>query len=191
MRTRALIIAPLLIGFVLPTFGCGLFRRNRNSNSASNNVEINTQGRDIATLNRDEYEIIETSIGEHKQTSFFLLTIPVGKQTSKSEGVDGAYYAAVDRIPECDVLMMPRVSVERVLIPLLLVNIVIRKTRVKGRCAHLKGEREGVVNSRGAFAAKTITGETPVEDSKVDEDVPTPSPEAGKTPEASAPSATQ
>ncbi|MEM6991291.1 MAG: hypothetical protein AAF721_12355 [Myxococcota bacterium] len=162
IRTRpnpALVVVPLIASLALPTLGCGLFRRRGNvSTSANSSVEVNNQGRDLATLSRDEYEIIETSIGEDKQTSVFILTIPVGQQTSRDEAADSAYYAAVDRIPECDVLMMPRVSVDRVLIPLLLVNIVVRKTRVKGRCAHLKGEKEGVVNSRGAFDAKTIDG---------------------------------
>ena len=154
MLPRPLIIGPLVASFVLPAFGCGLFRRRNQVNSTVNSsVEVNSQGRDIATLSRDEYEIIETSVGESKHTGVLLLTIPVGQQTTTDEGIENAYYAAVDRVPECDALLMPRVSVKRIVIPLLLVNIVIRKARVKGRCAHFKGERGGVANERGFVAA--------------------------------------
>lgn len=130
----------VLVLSCLPTFGCGLLSRGRNTTNVSSNIEINQQGRDVATLKRSQYEVIDTSIGEDKAASFFLLTIPVGKQTSKEESVGSAHYNAVDRIPECDALMMPRVDVKRTIIPLLLVNIVVRKTRVKGRCINIKDE---------------------------------------------------
>lgn len=148
-----LLVSAVIAGLCLPPSGCGLFRRRGVNTNVSSNVEVNQQGRDIATLSRDEYEIVDTSIGEDKQVGVYLLTIPLGQQTSKDEGVDSAYYAAVDRLPECDSLLMPRVSVKRVLIPLLIVNIVIRKTRVKGRCVHLKAERNGVANERGVVAS--------------------------------------
>ncbi len=190
MQFRSALLTPIVLSLALPSFGCGLFRRRNNvSSSASSSVEVNNQGRDLATLSRDEYEIIETSIGEDKSTGVFLVTIPVGQQTTKDEAADSAYYAAVDRIPECDVLLMPRVSVKRVLIPLLLVNIVVRKTRVKGRCAHLKGEKEGVVNSRGAFDSKTVDGSTPDAAPEPSSDPPPEpqppvAPDAGETPVA-------
>jgi len=152
---RATLVAPLIASLCFPVVGCGLFRRSKISTNVSSNVEINEQGRDLATLTRDEYEIIETSIGEDKQVGVFVFTLPVGQQTTKEEGAASAYYAAVDRIPECDALMSPRVSVKRTLIPFLLINIVIRKTRVKGRCAHFIGERDGVVNERGSVPPET------------------------------------
>lgn len=124
----------------MPAFGCGLLGRRRSTTNVSSNVEVNQQGRDLATLTRDQYDVIETSIGEDKSTSVFLLTLPVGKQTTKDESVGTAHFNAVDRVPECDALTMPRVDVRRVVIPLLLVNIVVRKTRVKGRCINIKSE---------------------------------------------------
>lgn len=103
----------------------------------SNTVQVNQTGRDIATLRRDEYDVIETSIGEDKSTAVFLVTFPVGRHTTKDESISSAYYNAVDRVPDCDAMMMPRVDVKRVVIPLLLINIVIKKTRVKGRCIQI------------------------------------------------------
>ncbi len=135
------IALPVVLGLCLPPIGCGLFRRRGNVNTnVSSNVEINQQGRDVATLRRDEYEVIDTSIGTHKARSIYLLGLPVGSQSSPDQVTDSAYYNAVDRIPECDALMMPRVDARRTYIPLLLVNIVIRRTTVKGRCIHIKDE---------------------------------------------------
>ncbi|MCA9652862.1 MAG: hypothetical protein KC501_23285 [Myxococcales bacterium] len=135
------IAIPLVLALGLPPAGCGLFRRrSSNTTNVESSVQINQQGRDVATLERDQYEVIETSIGTNKSNSVFVLTIPVGSHTTHDEQVDSAYYMAVDRIPECDALLMPRVDTRRTLVPLLLVNIVIKKTTVKGRCIHVKDD---------------------------------------------------
>jgi hypothetical protein len=129
---------PLILGLALPPVGCGLLRRRGNTTTnVSSSVEVNQQGRDIATLQRDQYEVIGTSMGKDRSSLVYILTIPVGSQTSSSEGVANAYYEAVDSDPECDSLLMPRVETKRTIIPLLLVNIVIRRTHVKGRCVHI------------------------------------------------------
>ncbi len=142
MNALRWISIPLILGLALPPVGCGLFRRRRGnvSTSVNSSVSISQQDRDIATLQRDEYEVIETSIGANKARSIFFLTLPVGSHTTHEEQVDSAYYQAVDRIPECDALMMPRVDTKRIFVPLLIVNIVIRKTQVKGRCVHIKDD---------------------------------------------------
>lgn len=143
---------PLIVGMCLPSYGCGLFRRRGNTTTnVQSSVEINQQGRDVATLEREEYEVIDTSIGTSKSTSVFFLTLPVGNHTTGDEQVDAAYYNAVDRIPECDALMMPRVTTKRTLVPLLIVNIMVRKTTVKGRCLHVKDDA-------------TLSGEEPIEE---------------------------
>lgn len=134
------LVAFLICGLLaIPATGCGFLARRRNTTNVSNTVQVNQTGRDIATLRRDEYDVIDTSIGEDKSTAFFLVTLPVGRQTTKEESISTAYYNAVDRVPDCDAMMMPRVDVKRVVIPLLLVNIVIKKTRVKGRCIQISG----------------------------------------------------
>lgn len=135
------IAVPVVLGLALPPVGCGLFRRrNSTTTNVENSVEVNQTGRDIATLERHEYEVIETSIGMNKSTGIFVLTLPVGSHTTPGEQVDSAYYNAVDRIPECDAMLMPRVDVKRTLVPLLLINIVVKKTTVKGRCIHIKDD---------------------------------------------------
>ncbi|MEM7152742.1 MAG: hypothetical protein AAF799_07860 [Myxococcota bacterium] len=147
---------PLIVGMCLPPIGCGLFRRRGNTTTnVQSSVEINQQGRDVATIERDEYEVIDTSIGTSKATSVYFLTIPVGNHTTGDEQIDAAYYNAVDRIPECDALMMPRVTTKRTLVPLLIVNIMVRKTTVKGRCLHIKDDA-------------TLAGEEPIEDGASD-----------------------
>ncbi len=147
----------LVLLVLVPPLGCGLLGRGRSTTQVSSNVEINQQERAVATLQRHEYDVIETSIGEDKSTSVFFVTLPVGKQTTKDESVGSAHYNAVDRIPECDALMMPRVDVKRVVIPLLLVNIVVRKTRVKGRCININDGVESAAS--GPAAAPGPTGD--------------------------------
>ncbi|MEX1368651.1 MAG: hypothetical protein AB1Z98_36320 [Nannocystaceae bacterium] len=162
------IIIPVALGLCLPSLGCGLFRRNRTTNNISSSVQINQQGRDTATLERHEYDFIDTSIGMNKSTGVFLLTIPVGAQTTHSEQVDSAYFAAVDRIPECDAIPMTRVDTRRIIIPLLLVNIVVKKVTVKGRCVHLKDDAE-LSGQRDDDAASDTGGggdEPPLDDAE-------------------------
>lgn len=131
------IAVPLALALSLPSMGCGLFRRNKTTTNVSSSVQINDQGRDVATLQRDEYEVIGTSMGQDKSTQVFFLTIPMGSQTGAAEGAENAYYDAVDRDPQCDALLMPRAATKRIVIPLIIINIVIRKNRVKGRCIHV------------------------------------------------------
>ncbi len=139
MRRLAFIAAPLALCLALPTTGCGLFRRRTNVNtSVSSSVEVSQTGRDVATLERHEYEVLETSIGVSKSTSVFVLTLPVGSQTSHDEQVGSAYFQAVSREKGCDALLMPRVDTKRTLVPLLLVNLVFKRVTIQGRCIHVK-----------------------------------------------------
>lgn len=131
------IVAPLALSLSLPAFGCGLFRRNKTTTNVSSNVEINQQGRDVATLRRDEYEVLDTAIGYDQSNQVYFLTIPIGSLTGASEGVDNAYFDAVASNVDCDALSMHRVQTKRIVIPLLIINIVVRKNRVQGRCIHI------------------------------------------------------
>jgi|GEM_PF-1751264 len=166
-------VVAVAASLALPAFGCGLFRRrNQVNTSVSSSVSVTQTGRDLETLTRDEYEIVDTSIGEDKSTSFYVLTIPVGNQTTVEEMTENAYYRAVDRLPECDSLIMPRASVKRTVIPLLLVNIVIKKTLVKGRCAHLKGDREPVAKVEPSTSAPEATPSSEPEPPREPESAP-------------------
>ncbi len=158
MKHISWIAVPVALGLALPAVGCGLFRRRNSVNtSVSSSVEVNQTGRDVATLERHEYEVIETSIGMNKATSVFVLTIPVGSHTSQSEQVDSAYFAAIDRVPGCDAMLMPRVDTKRTLVPLLLVNIVVKRTTVKGRCIHVKDD--GVLRDGDAATSDSGGGD--------------------------------
>lgn len=149
MSRFAWIAVPVALGLALPASGCGLFRRRTNVNTnVSSNVEVSQTGRDVATLERHEYEVIETSIGINKSTNVFVLTLPVGSQTSHEEQVDSAYFAAVDRVKGCDAMLMPRVDTKRTVVPLLVINLVIRRITVKGRCIHIK-DGEGDAGAEG------------------------------------------
>lgn len=162
MHRSTWIAIPVALGLALPSLGCGLFRRRSNVNTnVSSNVEINQTGRDVATLERHEYEVIETSIGKNKSTSVFVLTLPVGSHTTHSEQVDSAYFAAVDRVPGCDSMLMPRVETKRTLVPLLLINIVVKRTTVKGRCIHVK--EDVAAEEREEGTSDTGGDEGPVE----------------------------
>jgi len=158
------IVIPVALGLLPPVTGCGLFRRRTNVNtSVSSSVEVSQTGRDIATLERHEYEVIETSVGQNKSTSVFVLTLPVGGQTSHQEQVDTAYSTAVSRVKGCDALLMPRVETKRVLVPLLLVNFAFKTITVKGRCVHIKEDGdlagEAVGSDTGGSGGEPEPGE--------------------------------
>jgi hypothetical protein len=173
MSRFAWIAVPVALGLALPTTGCGLFRRRANVNtSVSSTVQVDQTGRDVATLERHQYEVLETSIGINKSTNVFVLTIPVGSQTSHEEQVDSAYFAAVDRVKGCDAMLMPRVDTKRTVVPLLLVNLVIRKITVKGRCIHVKDDVDGAEGG----SLDTGGGEEPVSAEAADGGATTPAP---------------
>ncbi len=174
------IAIPLIVGLSLPTVDCGMVRRRANvSTNVSSSVQINQQGRDVATLEREEYEVIGSSTGTDKSRLFYVLTIPVGSQTSSSEGESNAYAAAVDRNSECDALMMPRVDTKRSIIPLLLINIVIRKTVVKGRCIHIKEDDVLRAEQAGRFEDEGASDTGGGGDVEVEAEVEAPPAKAG------------
>lgn len=141
MSRFAWIAVPVALGLALPASGCGLFRRRTNVNtSVSSSVEVSQTGRDVATLERHEYDVLATSIGVNKSTGVFVLTIPVGSQTSHDEQVSSAYFEAVSREKGCDAMLMPRVHTKRTLVPLLIINLVFKKVTIQGRCIHIKEE---------------------------------------------------
>lgn len=142
MRSRRLILGTLVTLIALPAPGCGLFRRRRGNGetSVSTNVSVAQTGRDISTLTRDEYEVLDTTAGESKATRWFFLSLPVGGQTSAAEVEENAYYNAVGKVTGCDALVMAHPKHRRVIVPLLLVNVVRYEASVRGRCVSLKDD---------------------------------------------------
>ncbi len=119
--------------------GCALFQRgNGGSNTnVSSSVSINST-RDLATLQRHEYDVHAVAQGKARTASLFFLTFPFGNHKTKEEVVETAYYNAMNDTPNCDTLQTPRASVKRVIIPLILFNITIKTAEVRGRCVKLK-----------------------------------------------------
>lgn len=142
MRSRPLVLGTLAILTALPAPGCGLFRRRRGNGdtSVSTNVSVAQTGRDINTLTREEYEVLDTTSGESKATRWFFLSIPVGGQASAAEVEENAYYNAVGKVTGCDALMIPHSKHRRVVVPLLIVNVVRYEASVRGRCVSLKDD---------------------------------------------------
>ncbi len=142
MRSRRLLLGTLVTLIALPAPGCGLFRRRRGKGdtSVSTSVSVAQTGRDISTLTRDEYEVLDTTAGDSKATRWFFLSLPVGGQTSAAEVEENAYYNAVGKVTGCDALMMAHPKHRRVIVPLLIVNVVLYEASVRGRCVSLKND---------------------------------------------------
>ncbi len=132
--------AAVLAAIVFSAPGCA-FRRTMQRTSVQSNVEIDQGGAGgVATLTRDQYEVGDTTSGKDKTTRVFVLWFPVGNHKSASEVWDTAYANAVDHAKDCDGLLLPRTRVKRVVVPLLLVNVIVKKVQVQGRCLRIKDD---------------------------------------------------
>ncbi len=139
-RRRASVCVALGVATALVAPGCA-FRRSVQNTSVQSSVQIDQGGAGgVATLTREEYEVRGTSSGKDKTTRVFVLWFPVGNHKSASEVWDSAYSNAVDNAEDCDGLLLPRTRVKRVVVPLLLVNVIVKKVQVKGRCIRIKDD---------------------------------------------------
>ena len=139
-RRGAGVCLVLGVATALAAPGCA-FRRSVHNTTLQSSVQIDQGGAGgVATLTRDEYEVRGTSSGKDKTTRVFVLWFPVGNHKSASEVWDSAYSNAVDNAEDCDGLLLPRTQVKRVVVPLLLVNVIVKKVQVKGRCIRIKDD---------------------------------------------------
>ncbi len=129
-----------LLGLILALApGCNLgFRKTTQSTS----VSVSGAVQDIATLQRHEYEVLGQAEGAASSRAFFVLLFPIGEQKSRDTLIDDAYYAAADTVEGCDALLVPRMRTRTVVIPLVLLNVVHRSVRLKGRCVRVLGNDE-------------------------------------------------
>lgn len=130
--------------------GCGL-RRTKQSTNVATSVVLNQNGESMQALARDEYEVLGTGEGKDNTVGVFILWFPAGNQKSNAELNDSAYFSAVDSHAGCDAMRMGRAKTRRVVIPLLLVNIIIKSVRVKGRCIRMRSLEE--INADNASPA--------------------------------------
>lgn len=96
----------------------------------------------MQALSRDEYEILGVGEGEDRTVGVFILWFPAGNQKSNAELSDTAYFKAVDSQEGCDAMRMARAKTRRVVVPLLLVNVIIKSVGVKGRCIRMRSLEE-------------------------------------------------
>ena len=140
-RATATTLVTTIAVFGMAMGGCA-FRRSMHRSTLSSQVNIDQDGRDVATLDRSEYTVLGTAAGRDKTTRVFVLWFPVGNHKSPAEVWDSAYYDAVEHVDGCDGLLLPRAKTKRIVIPLLLVNIIVKKTALKGRCIQIKDDDE-------------------------------------------------
>ena len=140
-RTTATALVATIAVSGMAMGGCA-FRRSVHRSTLSSQVTIDQDGRDVATLDRSEYTVLGTAAGRDKTTRVFVLWFPVGNHKSPAEVWDSAYYDAVEHVEGCDGLLLPRAKTKRIVIPLLLVNIIVKKTALKGRCIQIKDDDE-------------------------------------------------
>lgn len=129
------LVATLCLSLALPA--CGTLRRNTGVGDMSSQVTVNSTERDIATLERGQYEVLAPVEGSAYGRRVFILWFPVGAQETRQELEANAAFNAVAKRQGCDELMFPHTKSTRILIPLLLVNVAISRVRLKGRCVRM------------------------------------------------------
>ena len=135
-----LLCAAVAIVLTVPVTGCGLMRRG--NLAASTSVEVSSGGRDIATIERGEYKLLGVGEGEAKARRWFLLWFPIGNQETQQELETNAAFDAVTDVKDCDEILFPHTKTRRLIIPLLLVTVVIKKVELRGRCIALKPDNQ-------------------------------------------------
>lgn len=140
-----------------------MFRGSRGDTTVSSQISMSSTERDIATLQRDEYEVLGTAEGKAFGRRVFILWFPVGEQMSTPELEANAAYDAVGKVKNCDEVLFPHTKNRRIVIPLLLVNVVIKKVKLRGRCVRMKhdGELGVAVEAEVVDTAPTIAPAAP------------------------------
>jgi hypothetical protein len=151
--TRSLIshtlLATLALSMLAPVSGCGMFRRTRMTSNVQSSVNISNGDRDLATLEREEYEVLETGVGQANAKRWFILWFPVGNHDTKAELEENAAFDAVARVKDCDEVILRHTKSKRIVIPLLLVNVVVNRLTLRGRCIAVKGDDELAAQGAG------------------------------------------
>lgn len=155
-RTVACLAATLALSFAP---GCARSRGISNTIDAA--PESSFAGHGVEALERADYEVLGQAQGSDASSSWFVLWFPVGGIRTKNEIIDAAYFDAVESMPGCDALLIPRVKSRRIVIPLLLVNVVIKRNELKGRCVRILGDQERGVERGAALRPDEARFEAP------------------------------
>ncbi|EDM80864.1 hypothetical protein PPSIR1_28178 [Plesiocystis pacifica SIR-1] len=116
--------------------GSGCSRQLRASQSVSLSGDTSPE---IEALEREEYEVRKSVEAEESSTQVYILWFPVGSVRTGPELYESAYFEAAES-NDCDGLILPHERVRRIVVPLIAVNIVVKKTRVRGRCVRVKDD---------------------------------------------------
>ena len=126
-KTRLLIIL----------FTFGLFFNSCSSTRSS----IATQDTQLAAFDREDYSLLPQVEGKASSTRIWFLFIPIGgKSDEKMERK--AYRKAVEMIDNADGLLETRYEHKKIVIPLIVVTPVIKRTKAVGRGYRLKSDEE-------------------------------------------------
>jgi len=145
------------------------------TSNVSSSVSVSSTQRDIATIERPEYEVLELTSGYAKSRRWFILWFPVGNHNTQAELAENAAYDAVARVENCDEVMLPHTKSKRIVIPLLLVNVVLKDMSVRGRCVAVKTDAELAAQS-GAVVVPVPEDETDTPKALRSPDAPAPAP---------------
>ncbi|MEQ1569733.1 MAG: hypothetical protein ABMA64_29125 [Myxococcota bacterium] len=117
--------------------GCWGGRRSTLSTSVSV-IQQEAGARDVAVLEREDYEVLDIARGSATAQQVFLLWFPVGVQKTKGDLTETAYFEAVNTVERCDAILLPYTDTRTVVVPLLVVNFVKREVQLRGRCITLQ-----------------------------------------------------
>lgn len=132
MRFLSLIVSIALLS------SCSIL--NPNLGSTNTAVSIENTSSHIEALKREDYEVMQKTVGKASSSTLYLLFFPIGKHKSSEELYNNAYYDAVDNLPNADAIILPRTKNKKFFIPLLLINYSRRTTEVSGLGVTVKGK---------------------------------------------------
>ncbi len=89
-------------------------------------------------LKRQDYTLLNNTMGEAKSNQFYVLFFPIGKSKTTQELESNAYYNAVENCKDADAVLLPKTEYKRFSIPLILLGYSSRKVTVKGKGIMLK-----------------------------------------------------
>ena len=103
---------------------------------------INPKNVELNKLNRNDYNLLQTTEGSAYSTRIWLLFIPLGGR-SDERLFQIAYNNGVENLmQDADGIVEPRYEYRKTVIPLILINYVGKRVKVKGKAYRLKTDSE-------------------------------------------------
>jgi hypothetical protein len=118
----------LLSSVIIVLSSCSVLPNRQN---ITNEYSINNISQ-IEALKRDDYNVLRTTSGTAATSRFYLFIFPMGKHKTNTELYQNAYYDAVDNLPNADALILPRQTIKKFILPLILFNYSRREVTVTG-----------------------------------------------------------